>query len=104
VTWLAIIAVGVGSYVLRALPLVVLPRVTVPDWFDRAMRDAGLAAITALLVTSVNGRAATGDLVPTLAAVGVGIALALRGKAMLHVVWVGGAAYASVLLAVRLAA
>jgi branched-subunit amino acid transport protein len=97
-TWLAIVAVGIGSYFLRVIPLVVLPRVTVPDWFDRAVRDAGLAAITALLVSSMSGRAATGNLVPTLVGVGIGAVLAVRGVAMPHVVWIGGACYAAVLL------
>ncbi len=86
-TWLAITLVGVGSYLLRVLPLVVLPRVTLPPRVDRAVRHAGLAAITALLVSSVTGRVGAGDLRPTLIAVAVGCGLAVprRGDAACRV-------------------
>ena len=66
--WLAIVGVGLGSYLLRVIPLVVLPRVSVPPSFDRVVRHAGLAAVTALLVASISGQAG-GDLRPTLVAV-----------------------------------
>jgi branched-subunit amino acid transport protein len=98
-TWLAVIAVGLGSYLLRVIPLVVLPRVALPASFDRVVRHAGLAAITALLVASVTGQAATGELLPTLVAVTVAIVLAIRGATMLNVVFVGGLVYVAVLLA-----
>ena len=98
-TWLAVIGVGLGSYLLRVIPLVVLPRVSPPASFDRVVRHAGVAAITALLVASVSGQAATGELGPTLIAVTVATALAIRGATMLNVVLVGGLVYVAVLVA-----
>ena len=92
--WLAILGVGVGSYLLRVIPLVVLPRVSVPPSFDRVVRHAGLAAITALLVASMSAQA-NGDLRPTL----VAAVIAIRGVSMLYVVLVGGLVYVAVLLA-----
>ena len=97
-TWLAVIGVGLGSYLLRVIPLVVLPRVSVPPSFDRVVRHAGLAAVTALLVASISGQAG-GDLRPTLVAVLVASALAIRGASMLYVVLVGGLVYVAVQLA-----
>jgi branched-subunit amino acid transport protein len=98
-TWLAVIGVGLGSYLLRVIPLVVLPRVSVPASFDRVVRHAGLAAITALLVASVRGQAASGELAPTLLAVAIATVLAIRGATMLNVVVSGGVVYLAVLLA-----
>lgn len=96
--WLAIVGVGLGSYLLRAIPLVVLPRVSVPPAFDRVVRHAGLAAITALLVASISGRT-SGELGPTVIAVVIASVLAIRGVSMVIVVSVGGLVYAAVLLA-----
>jgi branched-subunit amino acid transport protein len=98
VIWPAIVLAGVGSYVLRVLPLVVLPKVTVPPRVERGIRHAGIAAITALLVSAVTHRADGGDLVPTVVAVAVGLALAVRGAAMLRVVAIGGLTYLAVLV------
>ena len=96
--WLAIVGVGIGSYLLRVIPLVVLPRVSVPPAFDRVVRHAGLAAITALLVASITGRA-SGELAPTVIAVVVASVLAIRRVSMVIVVSVGGLVYAASLLA-----
>ena len=96
--WLAILGVGVGSYLLRVIPLVVLPRVSVPPSFDRVVRHAGLSAITALLVASMSAQA-NGDLRPTLIAAVIASTLAIRGVSMLYVVLVGGLVYVAVLLA-----
>jgi branched-subunit amino acid transport protein len=96
--WLAILGVGVGSYLLRVIPLVVLPRVSLPPSFDRVVRHAGLAAVTALLVASISGQA-SGDVRPTLVAVLVASVLAIRGVSMLYVVSVGGLVYVAVMLA-----
>jgi branched-subunit amino acid transport protein len=98
VIWPAIVLAGLGSYVLRVLPLVVLPKVTVPPHIERGIRHAGIAAITALLVSSVSHRGEAGDLLPTLVAVAVGLTLAVRGAAMLRVVAVGGLTYLAALV------
>jgi branched-subunit amino acid transport protein len=96
--WLAIAAVGLGSYLLRVIPLVVLPRMSVSPRFDRAVRHAGLAAITALLVASVCSPT-NGDLGPTLVATLIAAVLAFRGLPMVLVVSIGGLAYAAIMLA-----
>ena len=96
--WPAIVLAGVGSYVLRVLPLVVLPKVSLPPHIERGMRHAGIAAITALLVSSVTHRGEAGDLLPTLVAVAVGLTVAVRGAAMLRVVAIGGLTYLAVLV------
>jgi branched-subunit amino acid transport protein len=96
--WLAIVGVGLGSYLLRAIPLIVLPRVSVPPAFDRVVRHAGLAAITALLVASMTGPT-NGDLLPTLIAAVVASGVAIRGASMVIVVSIGALVYAAVLLA-----
>jgi branched-subunit amino acid transport protein len=98
VIWPAMILAGVGSYVLRVLPLVVLPKVTLPPSVERGIRHAGMAAIAALLVSAATHRADGGDLVPTLVAVAVGLALAVRGAAMLRVVTIGGLTYLAMLV------
>jgi branched-subunit amino acid transport protein len=98
VIWPAIVLAGAGSYVLRLLPLVVLPKVTLPPRIERGIRHAGIAAITALLVSSVTHRGGASDLLPTLVAVAVGLALAVRGAAMLRVVTIGGLSYLAVLV------
>ena len=96
--WPAIALAGVGSYVLRVLPLLVLPKVTLPSRIERGIRHAGFAAITALLVSSVTHHGGAGDLLPTVVAVAVGLALAVRGAAMLRVVTIGGLTYLAVLI------
>lgn len=95
--WLAMILTGAGSYLLRVVPLVVLPRVTLSPRVERAARHAGLAAITALVVSAVTHRVDAGDFLPTLIAVAVALALTVRGAAMLRVVAAGGLAYVAVL-------
>ena len=96
-TWLAIVLVGAGSYLLRLLPLVVLPRLTLRPGLERAVRHAGVAAIAALLVSSLQTDAAAGSVGPILVAVAVALALALRGAAMLRVVALSGVTYVTVL-------
>jgi branched-subunit amino acid transport protein len=98
VIWPAIVLTGIGSYILRVLPLVVLPKVTVPPAVERGIRHAGIAAITALLVSSVTHHVDAGDLLPTIVAVAVGLALAMRGAAMLRVVAIGGLSYLAMLV------
>jgi branched-subunit amino acid transport protein len=93
-TWLTMVLVGVGSYAFRAVPLLVLPRVELSDRADRMLRNAGAAALTALLVTAVTGSAERGTVVPTLAALALAAALAARGASLLRIVLAGGALYA----------
>ena len=96
--WPAIVLAGLGSYVFRVLPLLVLPKVTLPPRIERGIRHGGFAAIAALLVSSVTHHGGTSDLLPTMVAVGVGLALAVHGAAMLRVVAIGGLTYLAVLV------
>lgn len=93
-TWVTMVLVGLGSYAFRVTPLLVLPRLTLSPRVERAVRHGGSSAITALVVASVAHRGSTGDLGPTLLAVGVGLVLAMRGASMLRIVIIGGSAYA----------
>jgi branched-subunit amino acid transport protein len=97
-TWLTMVLVGLGSYAFRAIPLLVLPRVELSTRADRVLRNAGAAALTALVVTSVTGRAESGTVVPTLAAIALAAVLAARGASLLRVVVAGGALYAALSL------
>ena len=87
-TWAAMVAVGLVSYVFRAVPLVVLDRVRIGERTDRVVRHAGAAAVTALLVGSVGH--GFSDLRPTvLAATAVALALAARGPPCCASSWPG---------------
>ena len=102
-TWAAMVAVGLVSYVFRAVPLVVLDRVRIGERTDRVVRHAGAAAVTALLVGSVGH--GFSDLRPSvLAATAVALALAVRGASMLRIVVAGTGVYATMLVVAGLAA
>ena len=98
-TWIAIVAVGVGSFVLRAAPLLMLQRVTLSDQVDRIIRHAGVAAIAGLIATTVRHAAHGSTTVPTLLAVAFGTWLAVRGGSMMRIIGTGGAIYAGALVA-----
>ena len=96
--WLAIVLTGVGSYVLRLIPLVVLPqrarsapRSSVPSATPGSRRSPRCSC------RRCRPLPAAGDLRPTLVAAAVALALAVRGAAMLRVVSLGGLAYVAVL-------
>jgi branched-subunit amino acid transport protein len=92
-TWLAILAVGAGSFMFRLAPLLVFERITLTDRGDRVIRHAGTAVITALIVMTTKHSATGGSLVPTLLAMSAGIALAARGSSMLRLLLFGSAVY-----------
>ena len=102
-TWLVILAVGAGSFLFRVAPLLLLGRVPLGPRAEGAVRHAGLAAVTALVVVGTR-QAATGTAtVPALAAVLVGVVAAARRASMLRLLVYGGATYAGALLVVELA-
>jgi branched chain amino acid efflux pump len=100
-TWLVMIAVGVGSYGFRLGPLLVLRRVALSERADQLIRHAGTAAITALIVTSTKHSATGSATVPTLLAVCTAAVLAARRSSMLRLLTVGGAIYACGLIAME---
>jgi branched-subunit amino acid transport protein len=98
-TWIAVLGVGLGSYLLRAVPLLVLDRVDMPARTEQLLSRAGLAAITALIALSTRS-AASGRATPAVAAIAVGAVLAHRKASMLHVVLAGAAMYAAIRLGI----
>jgi branched-subunit amino acid transport protein len=93
-TWVVMLAVGLGSFAFRLGPLLAFQRISLSERGDRAIRNAGFSAITALIVVSTKHSASGSALIPTLLAVGVAIVLAARGASMLRLLVCGGALYA----------
>jgi branched-subunit amino acid transport protein len=95
-TWLVITAVGVGSYVLRALPVVLDARWLRAPRVEQAIAQAGTAALAALIAVGL--RHSASSLTDT-ATVGVAattaLVVAVRGAPLHRVLIAGGAAYAS---------
>jgi branched-subunit amino acid transport protein len=92
-TWFVVLAVGLGSFLFRVVPLSLAGRLDESERFDRLIRRAGVATLTALLVTSFDHGAQAGNDIALAAALAVGFVLSVRGGSMLRVVLVGGAAY-----------
>ena len=103
-TWIVILAVGLGSFAFRVGPLLVFERVSFSERGDRVIRYAGTAAITALIVVSTRQSATGGAVVPTLLAMAVAVPLAIRGASMLLLLVCGGAIYAGAVIATDLLA
>ena len=103
-TWVVIVAVGLGSFLLRLGPLLVLQRVSLPARGDRAIRHAGTAAIAALIVVATKHGATGGGALPTVVAVAVAGVLAARGASMLRLLAVGGGIYACIVVVMSMLA
>jgi branched-subunit amino acid transport protein len=97
-TWMAVIAVGLVSYVFRAGPLLLLGRVRISDRVDRTVRHAGAAAVAALLTGAMRDSGG-GYSVPVVAATATALVLAAGRSSMLRVVLGGGAVYAALAFA-----
>ena len=93
-TWLVILAVGLGSYAFRVGPQLLFERTSLSARGDQLIRHAGTAALTALIVVSTKQSASGHALVPTLLAVAVAVVLAARGGSMLRLLVCGGGVYA----------
>ncbi|MGD9704877.1 MAG: AzlD domain-containing protein [Acidimicrobiia bacterium] len=100
-TWLVMIAVGLGSYAFRLGPLLVLQRVTLSDRADRLIRNAGTAAITGLIVVSTKQSATGSAALPAVLAVSVAAVFAARRASMIRLLALGGAIYACCLIAME---
>lgn len=96
--WLTVLAVGAGSYAFRLLPLLIVGRLDLSQPAQQLIGRAGLAAITALIATSLHSTARGTATWPSLTAVAIGAALAARGTSMLRIVAIGSAMYAAVRL------
>ena len=93
--WVAVLAVGAASYVFRVVPLLLADRLRLGPGFDRAIRHAGAAILTALLVDSIRGNLHGGRPFAAAIAIVVGFAIAVRGASMLRIVAVGAGAFAA---------
>jgi branched-subunit amino acid transport protein len=95
--WAAVLLVGAGSYLLRLVPLLLSGRLAVPDRAMQVLRDAGVAAVTTLLVGSLRAGGQGRD-AANLAALAVSLivagGLAVTGRGVVVVVTAGGATYA----------
>ena len=79
-TWIVILAVGLGSYLFRVGPQLLFERTSLSANGDQLIRHAGTAALTALIVVSTKQSATGNALVPTVLAVAVaGVARGSRG-------------------------
>ncbi len=101
-TWWVILAVGAGSFVLRAAPLLVFDRLTISDRADRMIRHASTAVITSIIVSSSRQAAIGGNTIAVVLAIAVGAGMAMRQATMIRIVGAGGACYAGALLVVEL--
>jgi branched-subunit amino acid transport protein len=101
-TWVVVFAVGLGSFMFRLGPLLVLQRRPLSESGDRLIRHAGAAAITALITLSTTHSASGGHLIPTALAMAVAVALAARQASMIRLVLCGGSIYAGALIVLAL--
>jgi branched-subunit amino acid transport protein len=94
VTWVVVVAVGLGSFAFRLGPLLLFQRITLSERGERLVRHAGASAIVALIVVSTKNGASGTATVPTVVAVAVAAVLAARGATMLRLLVCGGGIYA----------
>ena len=95
--WMGVLVVGLGSFGLRALPLLLAGRLHIPTRVAELLRDAGKAALAALLASAVAGADAQRDggerLLLWLPLI-VTAALALRGWSVARVMLGAACCYA----------
>jgi branched-subunit amino acid transport protein len=95
--WAAVLLVGLGSYAMRLLPMLLAGRVQVSDRTALVLRDAGMAAMSTLLVVSVTSVGSRQDgLGLGVMALALGVAgwLAVTARTVVVVVLGGVATYA----------
>jgi branched-subunit amino acid transport protein len=95
-TWVAVLAVGGGSYLARLLPLLVRRAAETGPRVQRRLGYAGVAAITALVAAALRHHTdATGwaDGVAALVATGIATVLSRQGRSFLLAVGVALVAY-----------
>ena len=95
-TWVVIIAVGIGSYLLRVLPLFVGGKYLTSPAAERIIGNAGAAALAALIVTGFQRSAATStDTIPTWICAAAALTASVKGWSMQRVLLVGALTYAA---------
>jgi branched-subunit amino acid transport protein len=99
-TWIVMLAVGVGSYLLRILPLFVGGRYLSSPRAERVIANAGVAALAALIVSGLHRSAGTTtDMVSTWLAGAAALTAAVRGWSMQRVLAAGAITYAAAMAA-----
>jgi branched-subunit amino acid transport protein len=95
-TWMVMLAVGVGSYVLRALPVFAGERVLTSPGVERVIGYAGTAALAALITTGLRAVPhAPGEAAVTIAVGAAALTVAVRRGSMLRVLLAGASVYAA---------
>jgi branched-subunit amino acid transport protein len=92
---MVILVLGVGSYLVRLLPVLAGARIT--SRVERVLAAAGTAALTALVAGDVATADSAGATVAATAAVAIGVVVAHRGGSMIRVLLVGVPVYVVVL-------
>ena len=92
---LVILVLGLGSYLVRLLPVLAGARIT--PRVERVLAAAGTAALTALVAGDVATADSAGATMAATAAVGTGIVVAHRGGSMIRVLLAGVPVYVVVL-------
>ena len=101
--WVVMIAVGVGSYLLRVLPLFVGGKFLSSPRAERIIAQAGAAALAALIATGLHRSASTTtDFGPTWLSAAAALVVAVRGGSMQRVLAAAAIAYAAVWAALTL--
>lgn len=91
-TWIAVLAVGAGSYLFRAVPLFSTWFAAPPAAVERVLQHAGTASLSALAVLAVRHQtvgAGAANTAATAAAMATGAAVAWRRAPMYAVVAAG---------------
>lgn len=101
-TWIVVLAVGAGSFLLRVMPLLLLERRPLGPVGERTVRHAGIAAITGLIAVSTTHSAERGNALPALLALAAAMSITVRGHSMVRTVLTGSAVYATALVAIDL--
>jgi branched-subunit amino acid transport protein len=94
--WIGVLAVGLGSFAFRAVPLLLGAGFALPERTQAILRHAGMGGIAALLISDILGIGSGNGFwttASTVGAVAVGAVVAWRGGSMTLVVLIGGAVY-----------
>jgi branched-subunit amino acid transport protein len=98
--WLAIVLVGLGSYVFRVVPMLLGERMRLSERVDETLRHAAVGAMTALMVLGVERAAPepfSAHSVPVGLALAISGTVAILGRSMPLVVLCGGMTYGGAL-------
>jgi branched-subunit amino acid transport protein len=93
--WVVIVTLAAATYTLRVLPLVAFSPVTDGSTMARLLQFASVAALTALVATSLRGESLRYLDVPLAVACAAGLRLSRRGAATMTSLAGGTAAYAA---------